>query len=732
MTEEENEERFSLEQLKSALAPLASLEDLASDELESPLSSKTKENYSDFDSEDNLNQLPECIDICKTITARPDLRSVPCIPSSSGLVTPEFDRHFESDVDSQGTLTPCEEAKSQTPSSIRTGSFSSLPKTEKLEQVGDRRKNLSADSILSGYDDKNSSEKIYKSSWTDVFRSRIRSQSHSPQGSPKAHCSLLSSSTDEKNSKRKEKGVFFSIFRFRSRKPSRSKKSSPIFPHSQSPPPVVCVGNMDTQISIPKAVYLKSEPEEISTAETVFISQDIEKSKNEKKNINLNEFKTDVCNGFESELKEQEIESKEKTENLGKELALEYKFVNTLMPTNVEPRTNSIQGLENIDLLTELEQQVSITEVHISSESEIDYDNVNKHHLKRRESEEDYEAETLLTQESLDDDDLTSSDFQIPVSLVKSELSKLPTRQQRLEVSTIPVERPRSTTPLSIAPLEAFIQSASPDVHVEKIHLSLPGEEFSFKLKSTKNVTHTNWVDFCEKGLQSPRTLKKLHKDSKLKGKGENISTQKYLYNVISQKPDSFSIQKADCELTMRTVLYDAEKNTSASEDAWMASEPQMGNNIQRKFSDAAFSDVENLENIESASSESKTIRCDDSSIQFYAGENDTTSRCEKNMQLKTSLFCPCDCSSCGCDHNHIFGYLRHSPSSTTETEAATSGYTSDSLVSVKTCPCECHFGDERLFSSERSFLSEVNNIGLSSSEVQEHLAIKEGSEFQF
>ncbi|XP_076306225.1 uncharacterized protein LOC143222920 [Tachypleus tridentatus] len=718
MTEEEKKEIFSLEQLKAALAPLASLEDLASDELESPLSSKGKENYSDFDSEDYLIQSTEYIDVCQAIPARLDLRSLPCISSSSDLVTPVLDKHFESDVDSQDTLTPCEEAKSQTPSSIRTGSFSSLPKAKKLEQVGDTRKNGSADSILSGY-----SGKFYKrkTSWTDVFRSHIRSQSHSPQGSPKAHCSLFSSVTDEKNSKRKEKGSFFSLFSFRSRKSSKSKKSSPVFKRSQSPLPVVCVGNMDTLISIPKAVYLKSEPEVISTAETVFINQNTEHSKTGMKKINLNEFEMDMCNGFESELKKQEIESKEKIENVEKELALEYKFVNSLMPRNVEPQINSVQELENKGLLTELEH-VFITDSHASSESEIDYDNVNKHHLKRRESEDDYEAETLLTQESLDDDDLTSSDFQIPVSRVKSELFKLPTRKQRLEISTIPVERPRSTTPLNIAPLEAFIQSASPDVHVEKIHLSLPGEEFSFKLKSTKNATHKNWVDFCEKGLQSPRTLKKLQKDSKLKGHGENISTRNYLYN------DNFGTQEADCELTMRPELYDAEKNTSASESAWMISEPQIGNCIQRKFSDAAFSDVENLESIDCASSESKKSKCDDSSIQLYAAENYMTSRYEKDTQLKTSIFSPCDCSSCGFDHNYILGYLKHSPPSATEIEVVTTENTSDSFDSVKTCSCECHFRDERLFSS---ILSEDNNLGLSNNEVQEQPAIKEESEFQ-
>lgn len=740
MTEEGKEDDFPSEHLRYLLAPLASLEDLASDELESPSSIKEKVDGSDSDN-DNLNESLDNIDVCETVSAGSVFTAVPQTGYSSGFVTPEFDKQFESDVDSQGTLTPCEGVKSQTPSSIRTGSFSSLLKTQRSEQVEDRRKNLSADSILSAYDDQTSSEKSHKrkSSWTDIFRSRSRSQSRSPQGSPKSYRNNTACSTDEKSSKKKEKGGLFSLFRFGGRKSPRSKTPSPTLPYS--PPSMVNKETMDTNIFVPESDFKKSEPEKILIIETLNDDKEIRKLKNENikynhEEIEIIEDSKDGSDGLEYQVNEKEIESKEETEKSEKELSLESKFIYSLQHEISERQRNGISEQENQDILTQVEC-ISVIEDHASSESELDFEDVQKNHVKRRESEEDYEAETLLAQESLDDDDLPPSNFQIPVSSVKSSLPKLPTRQQRLEVSTIPVERPRSTTPISIAPLEAFIRSASssPDPHVEKIHLSLPGEEFSFKLKSPKKVNLKNWVDFCEKGLQSPRIPKKPQVCEDLDDKDK--ITHNHFPDSALLKNDSWSNQKPENELMMETVLQEAQKITAAFESAWMTSETQIGNIMQRKFSDAAFSEIENIESFERASSDSST---NSSSIPLHLGGNNIVSGVKTDVGTKSSILCPCECHSCGCGCHYITvdlsERLRQTSPWTLENQSAPITDGSDIDFSVETCSCECHFeSDVSTTLSERSLGrdSEEKELSGDSGHVQEqHLAIKEGSEFQF
>lgn len=78
-------------------------------------------------------------------------------------------------------------------------------------------------------------------------------------------------------------------------------------------------------------------------------------------------------------------------------------------------------------------------------------------HSLKDELHVDHEAQNLLSQESLEYDDVIEVQMLVPM-VTKSE-PITPTRRQRLEVVTIPVERPRSATPMSVAPLEAFIAS---------------------------------------------------------------------------------------------------------------------------------------------------------------------------------------------------------------------------------------------------------------------------------
>ena len=166
-----------------------------------------------------------------------------------------------------------------------------------------------------------------------------------------------------------------------------------------------------------------------------------------------------------------------------------------------------------------------------SSESEVGFDENRLKHKKKTatdgksvsESEEDFEAQTLLTQDSMDYDESSFADsFAANIAhssnSTQHESVRSPTRKDRLEVTTIPIERPRSTTPINIVPLEAYIRSSSisPDPNVEKIKLSLPGEQFttSARAKSPRKSNPSIWFEFCEKGLQSPLQRRKQRANS--------------------------------------------------------------------------------------------------------------------------------------------------------------------------------------------------------------------------
>lgn len=86
---------------------------------------------------------------------------------------------------------------------------------------------------------------------------------------------------------------------------------------------------------------------------------------------------------------------------------------------------------------------------------------------------------------------------------------RLTSKKDRLDINTVPVDRPRSTTPINVASLEAFIKSATLpcDNGVEKIKVSLPSDVFSggSRSRSPRPSNPQIWLDFCEKGLQSPK-----------------------------------------------------------------------------------------------------------------------------------------------------------------------------------------------------------------------------------
>ncbi|XP_043683224.1 uncharacterized protein LOC122636263 isoform X1 [Vespula pensylvanica] len=75
----------------------------------------------------------------------------------------------------------------------------------------------------------------------------------------------------------------------------------------------------------------------------------------------------------------------------------------------------------------------------------------------------------------------------------------LPVKQRLQEVRTIPIERPRSTTPINPTLLDEFVMQTSLDERrVERMKISLPRED-SFKLKSPKRHATNTFSEFAGK-----------------------------------------------------------------------------------------------------------------------------------------------------------------------------------------------------------------------------------------
>nr|XP_012227542.1 PREDICTED: muscle M-line assembly protein unc-89 isoform X3 [Linepithema humile] len=73
----------------------------------------------------------------------------------------------------------------------------------------------------------------------------------------------------------------------------------------------------------------------------------------------------------------------------------------------------------------------------------------------------------------------------------------LPVKQRLQEVRTIPIERPRSTTPINPTLLDEFVMQAMDERRVERMKISLPRED-SFKLKSPRRQYASTANTFTE------------------------------------------------------------------------------------------------------------------------------------------------------------------------------------------------------------------------------------------
>lgn len=165
------------------------------------------------------------------------------------------------------------------------------------------------------------------------------------------------------------------------------------------------------------------------------------------------------------------------------------------------------------------------------------------------------EAETLLAEDSPDNEDVGMDvSGEVPPRFDPSPPLLQSARLQRIEdAKTIPIERPRCTAPLSVASLEAYINTVVPltFMHSEsdsfeshsssttstipqegavvapatKLKVVLPAEEFGTKFgkpRTPKKAAFRSWYEFCEVGLQSPRSRRK---ESQRSTSGEEVTS---------------------------------------------------------------------------------------------------------------------------------------------------------------------------------------------------------------
>ncbi|XP_018495892.1 uncharacterized protein LOC108864530 [Galendromus occidentalis] len=138
--------------------------------------------------------------------------------------------------------------------------------------------------------------------------------------------------------------------------------------------------------------------------------------------------------------------------------------------------------------------------------------------LRTQTSEDRFESLHLIPpQDSVDFDDDLEGEL-LGLQPEPNETPRTPHKNTpRAQLVTIPIERPRSTTPINVAPFEAYIQQGTIEPATEasglkspdKFKLTLPGQSSNL-IRSPRKGSLRNWEEFCEEALQcSPRARSK-------------------------------------------------------------------------------------------------------------------------------------------------------------------------------------------------------------------------------
>lgn len=124
----------------------------------------------------------------------------------------------------------------------------------------------------------------------------------------------------------------------------------------------------------------------------------------------------------------------------------------------------------------------------------------------------DVENKGLVSQDSIEDGELPYVPTTLPMERPLA-APMIPVKERTIKMQpTHSIDRPRSTTPLFPGRLEEYKPIAStPEGESDKMMISIPqtGPVKVLPTRSPKRQSSKSWEDFCQEGLQSPRTLRK-------------------------------------------------------------------------------------------------------------------------------------------------------------------------------------------------------------------------------
>ncbi|XP_017763410.1 PREDICTED: PHD finger protein rhinoceros isoform X2 [Eufriesea mexicana] len=192
---------------------------------------------------------------------------------------------------------------------------------------------------------------------------------------------------------------------------------------------------------------------------------------------------------------QQPVEPPEKTDDISRQKQVREH----IQVKNVESKRPDLldDGIKTVDGLVKTPSVISDLD-HNSSESERDSEiEFIRNKVEKLAEELPDERKGLFYEESFEDD-LPYVPTTLPLEKSVA-VPILPVKQRLQEVRTIPIERPRSTTPINPTLLDEFVMQTSLDERrVEKMKISLPREE-SFKLKSPRKHAANTFMEFAGK-----------------------------------------------------------------------------------------------------------------------------------------------------------------------------------------------------------------------------------------
>lgn len=242
-------------------------------------------------------------------------------------------------------------------------------------------------------------------------------------------------------------------------------------------------------------------------------------------------------------------------------------------PTSYESIQATIKSSENASNSI-LQQQSSGSRMEISSESDRESDIDGCIHKRVSRLMEDHESAGLVLQESFDDE-LPYVPTTLPEER-SSGIKIIPTRERtQTELITIPVERPRSTTPINPTSLDNFCEKKATEsndanlVRGEKLRISLPrkqAEQNKEKVQQksmtrrTSNLSNKSWTEFAEQGLQNTSALSNSKKcDRSRKESGSSQDGEQHSIQHHHPQPPTGPIVKSHSKKSLTSKWIDFE-----------------------------------------------------------------------------------------------------------------------------------------------------------------------------